>query len=189
MSNAGLKGLLSAVVAAALCFAAPLHAKGYRATLHHWTRSKQLFSTTDVQVKVLAHATYFSPQFRKAFIAQHLKKKYLEGPEAGRFLEEQEREAAKGQEFFVGMYSPKPYRAFTSGKDSFWEAVLITEKGEVLKPLLVSPVEVTPYERVMFPYLTRWTKGYRVVFPKATLGKEFQLTLRSVIGETHLWWD
>lgn len=189
MSKAGLKGLLSAVVVFCTAVTAQTYTKSYRSSLSDWTRSKQLFSTTDVQVKVLAHATYFSPEFRSAYTKQHIKKNFLAGDQAARFREQQEMDAAKGHEFFVGIYSPKQYRSFTSGPDTFWQAVLVTAKGEELKPLSVTPVGVAPYEKVMFPYLNRWEKAYRVVFPKAALGDEFQLTLRSVIGQTHLWWD
>lgn len=185
----GLRGLLSVVVLCSIGVTAGATSKSYRSSLNDWTRSKQLFSTTDVHVKILAHATYFSPEFRKAFTKQHIKKMYLKGAEAESFREEQEMEGRKGHEFFVGIYSPKPYRQFTSGPDTFWQAVLVTAKGEELKPLSVTPVGEAPYERVMFPYLNRWEKAYRVVFPKAALGEEFHLTLRSVIGQTHLWWD
>lgn len=200
ISKTGLKGLREchperqrgiplALLVLLFSLSAAAYTKSYRSNLKEWTRSKQLFSTTDVQVKILAHATYFSPEFRKAFTKQHIKKMYLKGEEAARFREQQEIADARGHEFFVGIYSPKPYRQFTSGPDTFWQAVLVTSQGEELKPLSVTPVGTAPYEKVMFPYLNRWEKAYRVVFPKAALGEEFHFTLRSVIGQTHLRWN
>ena len=166
-----------------------LQAKGYRSILKHWTRSKQLFSTTTMQTKVIWHATYYSSEFRRAFVAEHAERKHLDAIAAARFLAEQETKQLEGEEFFVGMYTRKPYKNFSLGQESFWEAVLTTDSGEEIKPVRIDFVEITPYEQVMFPYINRWTQGYRVVFPKTDLGKSFKLTLRSIIGQTHLKWD
>lgn len=163
-------------------------AKGYRSTLKEWTRSKQLYSTQDMQVKILTHATFFSPEFRGAFIEEHMKRKYLEGSKAAQYLEKHEQRDARGLEFFIGIYTPKDYRELSLGEESFWEAVLTTEGGEELKPISIELREVTPYTKVMFPYLSRWSKAYLVVFPKTDPGSSFQLTLRSVVGESHLIW-
>lgn len=142
-----------------------------------------------MQTKVIWHATYFSPEFRRAFVAEHAEKKHLSAVGAARYLAEQEKKQSEGEEFFIGMVTRKPYRNFSLGQESFWEAVLTLENGEELRPKRIDFVEITPYEQVLFPYLNRWSKAYRVVFPKTDLGEKFQLTLRSVIGQTHLKWD
>lgn len=162
---------------------------GYRSVLNKWTQSKQLYSLTDVHAKVLWHATYFSEEFRRAKAERHIKKKYLGSDEAATYLASEEQQQGKVHEFFVSIYTRKPYRHITSGSDSFWEMVLTTASGEVIKPELVEPVGVHPYEEVMYPYLNRWSQGYRVLFPKTALGGSFKLTLRSVIGESSLKWD
>ncbi|MBI4124672.1 MAG: hypothetical protein HY609_07015 [Deltaproteobacteria bacterium] len=162
---------------------------GYRSVLNKWTKSKQMYAVTDVHAKAIWHATYFSPEFRRAKAERHTKKKYLEPVEAAQYIAAEEKKQAEAHEFFVGIYTRKPYRHITSGSDSFWEMVLTTEAGEVLSPTLVEPVGVHPYEEVMYPYLNRWSKGYRVVFPKAPLGDSFRLTLRSVVGKSTLKWS
>ena len=170
-------------------FVGAAQAKSYRSTLREWSHSKQLFSTTTMQTKVIWHATYYSPEFRRAFVEEHVKKKHLDAIEAARFLQKEEEKQDEGDEFFIGMYTRKPYKNFSLGQESFWEAVLTTKDGEGLKPVRIDFVEITPYEQVMFPYVNRWTQGYRVVFPKTDLGDSFKLTLRSVIGQTHLKWN
>lgn len=195
MWNTGFQGgwsrgfVLAAVMSGLLLGASPLQAKSYRKELREWSRSKQLFSTTSMDAKIITHATYFSPDFRKAYMKEHIKRKYLEGETAEAFREKLEARQAKVQEFYVEMYSPKPYRNFSMGKESFWEAVLTTQDGEILKPVSIEEVETTPYQKVMFPYISRWSKTYRVLFPMRDLGNSFELTLRSVVGQTHLDWD
>lgn len=169
--------------------ASPLLAKGYRPILKEWSRHKQLYSPTEAQVKIIAHATYFSPEFREAYAREHIRRKYLEEGRARDFRERLKARQEGVHEFFVGMYAPRPYRGLSLGKETFWEAVLTTASGETVKPVAIEEVEGTPYQKIMFPYLNRWSKAYRVVFPEADLGGPFSLTLRSVIGQTHLRWD
>lgn len=184
----GYKSVAAGMAFALLLGSLPLQAKSYRSELREWSRSKQLFSATTMHAKVITHATYFSPDFRKAYIKEHVKRKYLEGERADYFIDQLEARQAKAREFFVEMYAPKPYRNFSMGKESFWEIVLTTQNGKELKPISIEAVETTPYQKVMFPYISRWSKAYRVLFPMTDLGKNFELTLRSVIGQTHLNW-
>lgn len=161
---------------------------GYRSTLNKWTKSKQWYSAQNFHANVIWHATYFSPEFRRAKARRYIQKKYLGPKEAAQYIAAQEKKQAAVHEFFVGVYTRKPYRHITSGSDSFWEMVLTTASGEVVEPVSVEIVAIEPYQEVMYPYLNRWSKGYRVTFPKVSLGDSFKLTLRSVIGESTLKW-
>lgn len=169
-------------------FGQPLQA-GYRSVLNQWTKSKQWFSTETFSANVIWHATYFSPEFRRAFTKRHIQKKYLGAVEAAQYVAEQEKRQAESYEFFLGIYTRKPYRHISSSKDSFWNVVLTTENGEVVKPLSLEMIDIEPYEKVMYPYLNRWSQGYRVVFPKVALGSSFRLTLQSVLGQSTIKWD
>lgn len=182
------KSIIGLVVLFTLPINLPSHA-GYRSVLNKWTQSKQWYSTQTFQANIIWHATYFSPELRRAQTQRHIEKKYLNPMEAARYVAEQEKRQAASHEFFLGIYARKPYRQITSGNDSFWEVVLTTEQGEIAKPTSLEIVDIEPYEKVMYPYLNRWSKGYRVVFPKAALGSNFKLTLRSVLGESTVKWD
>lgn len=172
----------------AFSFSADLHAKSYRSFVHEWTRHKQLYNTVNMQTKIILTATWFSPEFRTAYEKEHIKRKYLDEAEAAVFTAEQERRKGAGDEFFIGFYTRKPYKEFSSGAESFWKAVLTTADGTELEPVRIEPIPITPYERVMFHYLDRWSYAYRIVFPKTDLTPPFTLTMRSVIGQTHLHW-
>lgn len=170
-------------------FSGALYANSYKSTLREWTRHKQLFNTQTLQTKIMVYATYYDPEFRKAYEEEHIKKKYLDDVKMETYIAEQEQKQSQGDEFFVSMYVRKPYKEFSQGKESFWEAVLTTAGGEEISPVRIEEVSVTPYEKVMFPHLNRWSHAYRVVFPKTDLKKPFTLTMRSVIGQTHLHWE
>jgi len=86
------------------------------------------------------------------------------------------------------MYTPKAYKKFSLEKDSFWETFLTTDFGEDVQPLSVEEIKITPYWRVMYPFLERWAKLYRITFPKAALGKKAYITMRSVVGDDSLRW-
>ena len=165
-----------------------VHAKSYNSMVRRWTQHKQWYNAETLQVDMMWHATYFSPEFRRAFEEKHIQIKYLDPVAAARFIADQEKQQTEGDEFFIGLYTNKLYKEFSLGKESFWEALLLTEDGETLKPIRIDMIPLTPYERILFPYLNRWAKGYRVVFPKAPTGKKFELIMRSVLGETHLKW-
>lgn len=188
MSGAGMRNICKLAVLFLLFCASPAAAKSYRSVLNTWTKHREYFSATTLRPKIIWNATFFSPEYRRAHNTKHLKIKYLKGAEAAAYVAREEGRQAAGYEFFIALYAPKPYRHFTAEKDSFWEAVLTTADGRMLKPVTVEMRVITPLEEVMYPYVNRWMQGYRVVFPKEDLGKEFTLTLRSVIGQTHLEW-
>ena len=193
-STAGFKNILKTVSVFILILgiSGALYSKGdrsYRSHVREWTRHKQWYSPKTMQADMLWHATYFSPDFRRAQERETIKRKYLDPVEASQYIAEQERRQTALDEFFIGLYTIKPYREFSLGEESFWQARLYTENGQELEPIGVELVEIKPFEKILYPYLGRWDKAYRVTFPKVELGKTFTLVLRSVIGETDLKWD
>lgn len=189
ISRDGFRRFLEIGVLLSFCFAVTTaEARSYHGEVRHWTRSRQMFSNTDMTLQARIHATYFSPELRQKYIQKHIQKKYLEPVEAARYTAEQQQMQDRYHEFFVGLYTPKPYIPFEMGKGSFWEMVLVTADGEMVRPVGIEQIDKTPYEHNMFPYLDRWNKAYRVLYPKAELGESFSLTLRSVVGATDLKW-
>lgn len=192
MSMTGSKNILKLVVISLMVLGVvtPTYAKdSYRSFVKKWTEHKQWYSAKTMQAEMLWHATYYSSEFRRALEQEYIKRKYLNPIEAAQYVAEQEKKQAEGDEFFIGLYTVKPYRAFSMGKESFWQIRLFSESGEEIEPLRIDIVEITPLEKILFPYLKRWEQAYRVVFPKLPLGNSFELVLRSVIGETRLKWD
>lgn len=162
--------------------------KTYRSALRQVTHNGRLFSFETWDAKIIWHATFFSGAFREAFVRRHVAVNHLDDVEAALFAADQEQEQARGWEFFLTFYTKKEYKKFSTDYDSFWKVFLTTASGEIVKPESIDPIPITPYVQVMTPHVNRWTKAYRVTFPKVPLGDAFSLTINSVVGESTLTW-
>jgi hypothetical protein len=179
-----------AAYALALAFVAAstvAHA-GYGGAFRHDTRDGKIYDVETWDAKIIWHATFFSDDFRKAYEKRYLELKYLSDEEEQAFLDEQEHRQESGWDFFIGAYMKEDYKKLTSSSDSFWTITLTTGTGEVLRPTAIEQLPVTPELRQFFPYLDRWSKAYRITFPKAPLGNRIEFTATSVIGTSTLSW-
>ncbi len=160
----------------------------YRSHVKKATKQGRLYDMTTGNARILMDATLFTDDFRRVFAEKDADIHYLNDSAAAELLADQMAIQQKGWEIFVGMFSPKDYTVFSTKSDSFWNAHLVTSLGEVVDPISIEEVKINPYWRVMFPYLTRWSRAYRVVFPKAALGDSAQMLMQSVVGETSVKW-
>jgi len=178
-----------ALAALSLAIAAAAHgAKGYRSVLSGATRSGKLYSAMTWDAKIIWHATFMDDEMRAAYGARAIRLKHMDDGEAAAFLDDEAYRQSRAWEFYIGMYAKKDYKEFSMDSDSFWKIGLATESGGELKPISIEPIPVSPFEREMFPYLDRWSRLYRVSFPKVPLGERFSLTMMSVVGESTLTW-
>lgn len=160
----------------------------YRGTLSSVTHRGQLYNIETWDAEIVWYATFFDDGFRDAFIEKTIAINHMEPMEAAVFTAEQERRQASGWDFFIVMYTKRDYKKFALEPDTIWKAVLMTESGEIVKPTEIEQVPITPYLKVVYPHFNRWSKAYRVSFPKVELGHEFWVTLQSVVGDTSLTW-
>lgn len=180
------------LAAAVLIAAAALHAEpavaGYGQSLRQATRNGRIFNLETWDANLIWHATFFSDSFRPKFAEKHVAIHRMNALEAADAAAELGRRQAAGWDFFISFYTKKDYKSFSIEPSSFWKIRLITQSGEVLRPDSIDMIPITPYERVMYPHINRWSKAYRVTFPKVDLGDEFELTLHSVVGESTVTW-
>lgn len=161
----------------------------YDRALRMATHSARLFNLETWDAKIIWSATFFSDAFRRAFDEMHIEVNHLdEEAEVSRFLDEQQYRQNSGWDFVVSMYAKKDYKKFSLENDSFWKVSLVTASGEEVRPVAIDALPITPYEQVMFRHLSRWTKLYRVTFPKVDLGDTISLTIESVIGASTMSW-
>lgn len=173
--------------AAVIIFAALIISSGctkYSMELKRATESGRFFSVDTWDAKLIWHATFFDDEYRQTLIDYYTDLNRHEPEEAQRFADDMAYRAERGWEFVIGMYTKRDYRDFSMDADSFWKLYLKTESGEEIKPIEIEQLPSSPYQYTMFPYLDRWSRAYRVVFPKVELGKKFQLILHSVVGES-----
>lgn len=161
---------------------------GYGFNLAKATRSSRLFNFETLDANLIWHATFFSENFRRVYEERYIERNHMNALEAAKFVGAEERRQSAGWEFFISFYTKKDYKKFTMEPDSFWKIHLTTADGEVVRPEEIEAIPVTPYEKVMFSHLNRWSKAYRVTFPKVSLGDEFALTIESVIGKSTVKW-
>jgi len=183
------KRFACAALALALLFAPLASHAGYKWQLKKQTKTGRIYHPNRWDADLIWRATFFSDHFVKVFKAQHEKIKHLTGEEAARFEAEQMHRQINGWDFFVTIYTKEKYKDFSHYDDTFWKVELTTGSGEVVKPILIEKIPITPYEERMFPHLDRWSDGYRITFPKVPLGDEIGLTLKSVVGTSTLDWD
>lgn len=184
--RAGLSVLFVLIV---LLFAASEgEAKGYRSELNRVTKKGRIYDGHTWDAKLLWHATLVTDEFRRARALRHIELNRLSPIASSRFIADEEATQQNAWEVFVGFYTKSDYKQFTAGADTFWHIQLITPSGETIDPLSVEMVPVTPYTQTLYPYLDRWSRGYRVRFPKADLGKRPRLMLWSVVGESAITW-
>jgi hypothetical protein len=160
----------------------------YSGDLRRATKSARIYSPETMEAKLIWHATFFSNEFRRSFERKHVKIHHMGALEAARFVQEEEYRQGRGWDFFIGFYTKDDYKKFSNEPDTFWRIQLKTANGEVVAPTSIEMIPVGPYERIMYPYLNRWSKGYRVTFPKVVLGRRFSVTLMSIVGQSTLTW-
>lgn len=161
---------------------------GYYWELGKATRSGRLYSFETWDVNLMWHATFFNDNFRQAYEKRYAAKNHMDDAEKVFYVSEQERIQDSAWEFFISFYVKKDYKKFSMEADSFWHIHITAADGTKIDPIEIESIPITPYVKVMHPFLTRWSKAYRVRFPKVGLGDEFSLSLESVVGKSTLTW-
>ncbi len=184
----GKRSVIVLVMVSILLASSVALARTYRGDLRHATKKGSLYNAENFEAKVLWNATFFNGDFRRAYIKKTAKISHFDALAAARYTAEQEYRQSKGWDFFVSIYTKKAYKKFSNEQDSFWKIMMTTGSGEVVKPISIELLPLGPYEKIMYPYLNRWTKGYRVTFPKVDLGDDVSLMLYSIVGDSTLKW-
>ena len=182
--------LVAGILAFAVVVGASAASAGwsYNRAFSKASKSGKLYDPGTWEARLIWYATFFDDDFRQAFEKRHLQITHISGESADAFHEEQLRRQEAGWTFFVTMYTKEPYKKFTAFDDSFWKIKLTTGTGETVEPVAVENFPVDPYAITMFRFVDRWSKIYRVIFPKVPLGDHIELTLSSVVGESTLSW-
>lgn len=133
-------------------------------TVADWTREHKVYHYMDD--RIIAHATYHSPAFRKSFI-DHRAEFY------GHFAEIEDKELVEmylGQienfhSFFVSAYVGwQKYRAL-SRSHTIWTLYLENDVGVKVKAVKFKDVRITPAVQSVYAYADRFDKAYMVRFP------------------------
>ena len=169
-------------------------ADDYEDVLDAWTRNDRVY---DILVsKLFVYATFHSPEFRRAFALRHTNV-YGPGAEEARRLMVTAPEHEVYIEFFFSAYTPDRKANDFDEEDSIWRVTLEGQDGAAVVGEVMS-INPTANIRVIYPYITTFSKTYAVRFPRTTedgqplltsATDKFVMRLASALGEASMTWD
>lgn len=142
-------------------FASP--ATPYGALLPRHTRSAELYDALDTVAK--GWATWKSPQLRAALAETSIAAYRLEADAARTLRLEEERAGRRVREFHLALYTPKKSWNDLETPDTLWRVYLTLPGGEHVEPVRVIYLPKSDKSAVEYPYVTRWTREYALLFP------------------------
>jgi hypothetical protein len=137
----------------------------YERILRSWTQSQQINHSLD-RIMVV-HATYLSPEFRKAFGDQYLRIFGIDPGKVDSDLEKIATSVGRGHEFFVFADTNDPSWNNLDEYDSVWRLGLWgAENQPGVPPIVIHRFRGRgPNLRAFFPYLNEFGRSYLVIFP------------------------
>ena len=163
-------------------------APNYKREMKRATRRGQLYNVQTWDAKIIWYATFFNDQFRREFAKKHATVHHMGPLESAQWMADQHFIHNRQWDFVVIIYTKKEFKRLSMDPDSFWEIFLTTGSGETVHPNAIEQIPVSPYEKIMYQHINRWSKLYRVAFPKVDLGDKIELTLQSVVGQSTVEW-
>jgi hypothetical protein len=135
----------------------------YGALLPTYTRRAELYDKLDTVAK--AWVTWRTPELRQALAESSIRAYRLEGPAAQALRLEQEKEARRAREFHLSLYTPTKGWNDLESAGTLWRAYLELPDGGRLEPIQVKFLPKSDKAPVEYPYVTRWTREYSLIFP------------------------
>lgn len=168
--------------------ASPAWGRSYRSVLKAWTHQARAYTFDNLEMRVSWHATYLSPEFREARRNKLAEMQEWSDEEQNRFLQEDEVDLRKYDDFLVVLYagsSAWPELGKETGK---WRFAL-QQQGKIVRAVSIERVPITEAERTLYPYLDKWSKAYRIRFPKTIQeGNPFELKMQGIPYRSQLTW-
>ncbi|MCK6551294.1 hypothetical protein L6R52_35995 [Myxococcota bacterium] len=170
-----------------------VRADDYERVLERWTRKDEVYDGLDS--KLFVWVTFHSPEFRRAFLLRHVDVYGPGSEEASRLLLTSP-EAEEHLEFFFSASTGSPTWNDFDKESSIWRVTLEGEDHERVDGK-VERVKATANLRVIYPYITDFSRTYAVRFPRTTpsgrpvisaSSKVFTLRMSSALGTAKLEW-
>lgn len=170
-----------------------LTAADYEEVLADWTREDRLYDGLDSQLFV--YSTFHSPEFRKTFLLRH-PNVYGRGSEAASRLALTQLDGVEAIEFFFSAFTSDIKWNDFDREDSIWRVVLKSDESDAVDGQ-ISRVKPTANLRVIYPYISDFSRTYVVRFPRtdaagtpviSSMSKEIELLFLSALGRVKLHW-
>lgn len=158
----------------------------YSRVLHDWTRHKQAYNLNSLRAESILHAVLLTPAMREARVVREAALRGWSREAVDRILPPAW--DASGTNFFVGLYAPKEFQKLALAEEDYWHLELVLPSGEVVEPVGVEEVELSPVDRKLFPFLTQWSRGYFVRFAPTVDQGVLRLSLKGLNARSELVW-
>ncbi len=169
----------------------------YGDILGRWTREASAYGGLDLRLAVFA--SYRSWPLRTAYIREYAERYQLDGDTADRLLADERARYEETEEFFLAVSTPNVKWNDLEKERSVWRIYLENDRGERTAPLKIRRLdEKDPVIRGFYPFMTPWSYGYIVSFPKYTADSDtalledissFKLIITGVLGKAEVEWD
>lgn len=158
----------------------------YGRTLRDWTRHKQAYNLNSLRAESILHAVLLTPAMREARVVREAALRGWSPETVDRILPVAW--DASGTNFFVGLYAPKEFQKLALAEEDYWHLELTLPSGEVVEPIGVEEVELSPVDRKLFPFLTQWSRGFFVRFAPTVDQGVLRLSLKGLNARSELAW-
>ena len=175
-------------LAVLLLVSASAGAESYRSVLKDWTRKGRDYTVDNLEMRLSWQATYLSGEFRS--VRRERMSRLLEWSEeeAARQRLQDEREAQAYDEFIVGIYAGSNAYPEIGKETGEWRIALAVGEATV-RPVLFERVRINEVDQQLYPHLTRWSKAFRIRFPKTIQpGSPFALKMMGIPARSELVW-
>jgi hypothetical protein len=178
----------------------PIAPEQYEAMVDRWSRDGEVLDWgAGLESRLAVTATFFSKEFRRAYVARFAQAAATPDAERQRMLAASLRAADVEHEFFVALVAQYPRWGQLDRPTSAWRIRLVDEQGREHAPSRIERSrQATPLDRAMFHYWTPWRVVFRVHFnaldaegrpilPPNT--RRFLLRFAGPYGTADLRWD
>lgn len=176
----------------------PYQASDYKSVLHDWTRSRRLNTLEAMDNVLTVTSTYYSAEFRAAYLAKYEDDYHLTRTEAEAMRSEYHQLGEHQHEFYVAMFGQYHRYGLLDDEMSAWQVHLIDDQGHAFKPSSIEFIRRPgAQEFAYFPYTNSFRNVFRVIFNKSGPGaaelpagaKWFGLRFSGPQGTTIVRWD
>lgn len=127
------------------------------------TREAELYQGFDTVAKVWV--SWKNEEVRRALAKTSVDAYKLKGEEAESLRNEEEKGSGHVREFHVALYTPSKQWNDLDSPSTLWRVYLKLPDGSRFTPVQIVRLPKSDKNPVEYPYVTRWTREYTILFP------------------------
>lgn len=162
----------------------------YKKILKKWTHSDGVYRSRDFHAEIIWSATWLNDPMLEAQSAQYARVYDVSNADEKEFLAALTKKRDDAVLFFVSFYHHDRHFDDLTDPRGKWD-LRLHAGGEDFKPLRMEKVNrANPLERLFYPYLDSWSRGYYVWFPReaANYPSPHTLSVHGPFASSELVW-